>query len=88
MTSPELLVQAGKKTNFTAGNGGPTRLEDCFLSPFVHRRTETAHPVPTKVFSKLDIGFGLTKELVGIVIRDYLKYQPAHPNPFHLGIPE
>ena len=35
-----------------------------------------------------DIGFGLTKELVGIVIRDYLKYQPAHPNPFHLGIPE
>jgi len=34
-----------------------------------------------------DIGFGLTKELVGIVIRDYLKYQPAHPNPFHHGIP-
>jgi len=34
-----------------------------------------------------EIGFGLTKELVGIVIRDYLKDQPARPNPFHHGIP-
>jgi len=29
-----------------------------------------------------EIGFGLTKEIAGIVIRDYLKDQPHRPNPF------
>ena len=33
------------------------------------------------------IGFGLTKDLVGIVIRDYLNDQPLRPNPFCDGIP-
>ena len=27
--------------------------EDCFLRPFIHRRTEVAYPEPTKVFLKL-----------------------------------
>ena len=29
-----------------------------------------------------EVGFGLTKELAGIVIRDYLKDQPQRPTPF------
>jgi len=36
----------GKRTVFSAGQ------EDCFLNPFVHRRTAMAHSEPTKVFSK------------------------------------
>ena len=31
-----------------------------------------------------EIGFGLTKDLVSVVICDYLKDQPARPNP-HSG---
>ena len=34
-----------------------------------------------------DIGFGLTKELVGVVVRDYSKDQPFRPNPFKDGVP-
>ena len=34
-----------------------------------------------------EIGFGLTKELVSVVIRDYLKDQPYRPNPFNDGVP-
>ena len=34
-----------------------------------------------------EIGFGLTKDLVGVVIHDYLKDQPARPNPFQHGVP-
>ena len=34
-----------------------------------------------------EMGFGLTKELVGVVIRDYLKDQPYRPNPFRDGLP-
>ena len=34
-----------------------------------------------------EMGFGLTKELVGIVIRDYLSDQPGHPNPVSSGVP-
>ena len=34
-----------------------------------------------------EIGFGLTKELVGVVIRDYLKDQSYRPNPFKDGVP-
>ena len=34
-----------------------------------------------------EIGFGLTKELVGIIIRDYLNDQPGRPNPFNYGVP-
>ena len=34
-----------------------------------------------------EIGFGLTKELAGLVIRDYLRDQPFRPNPFNHGIP-
>ena len=33
------------------------------------------------------MGFGLTKELVGIVIKDYLDNQPFRPNPFKDGLP-
>ena len=34
-----------------------------------------------------EIGFGLTKDLVGAVICDYLRDQPSRPNPFQHGIP-
>ena len=34
-----------------------------------------------------EIGFGLTKELVGVVVRDYLKDQEFRPNPFKEGVP-
>ena len=34
-----------------------------------------------------EIGFGFTKELVGVVIRDYLKDQPYRPTPFRDGLP-
>ena len=34
-----------------------------------------------------EIGFGLTKDLVGVIIHDYLKDQPTRPNPFQHGIP-
>ena len=34
-----------------------------------------------------EIGFGITKGLTGLVIRDYLKDQPLRPNPFVDGVP-
>ena len=34
-----------------------------------------------------EIGFGLTKELVGLVVCDYLKDQPFRPNIFCDGVP-
>lgn len=34
-----------------------------------------------------EMGFGLTKGLAGVVIRDYLLDQPFRPNPFKDGIP-
>ena len=34
-----------------------------------------------------EMGFGLIKELVGIVIRNYLNDQPGRPNPFSSGVP-
>ena len=40
---------------FPAGNGHHAlacRQEDCFLNPFVHRRTAVAHSEPTKAFPK------------------------------------
>jgi len=43
------LIQPENKS-FAARSVGPARLEDCFLSPFFHRRKETAHLVPTKMF--------------------------------------
>ena len=33
------------------------------------------------------IGFGMTKELVGVIIHDYLKDQPTQSNPFQHGVP-
>ena len=33
------MARVDKRKNFIARNGGPTRLEDCFLSPFVQRRS-------------------------------------------------
>jgi len=47
----QLLVQIREKVH--CQNGGPTSREGSFLSPFVHRRREKVHPVPTKVFLKL-----------------------------------
>ena len=37
---------------FPVGNGRRAGQEDCFLNPFVHRRTAVAHSEPTKAFSK------------------------------------
>ena len=34
-----------------------------------------------------EMGFGLTKQLTGVVIQDYLKDQPHRPNPFCCGLP-
>ena len=34
-----------------------------------------------------EIDFGPTKDLVGVVICDYMKDQPARPNPFQQEIP-
>ena len=34
-----------------------------------------------------EIGFGLTKDLVWVVVRDYLKDRPYRPNPFKDGVP-
>ena len=41
-----------REKRFTGRNGGPTRQEDCFLSPVVQRRREMDHPSPTKSFSR------------------------------------
>jgi len=45
----QLLVQTEKKTEM----GVLQSERPVFLSPFVHRRIEVTHPVPTKVFLKL-----------------------------------
>jgi len=37
---------------FPVGNGRRSGQEDCFLNPFVHRRTAVARSEPTKAFSK------------------------------------
>lgn len=34
-----------------------------------------------------EISFGLTKDLVAVVIQDFLKDQPHRMNPFHDGLP-
>ena len=53
--------------------------------------TILSHAEERELVTKLQvlqgIGFGMTKDLVGVVICDYLKDQPARPNPFTLGIP-
>ena len=48
-----MVARAERENGLTARNGGPTWLEDCFLSPFVHRRREMAHPGLTKGFLQL-----------------------------------
>ena len=58
------------------GAGGPT-----ILSPAEEREIV----ITLQVLQEM--GFGLTKNLVGVVIHDYLKDQPARPNPFQHGIP-
>jgi len=40
------------QTTPTLRNGCRAGQEDCFLNPFVHRRTVVAHSEPTKAFSK------------------------------------
>jgi len=39
-----------EEKNVIVRNGGPTRPEDCFLSRFMQRRREMAHPVPTEAY--------------------------------------
>jgi len=48
-----MVTPTERENNLTARNGGPTWLEDSFLSPFVQRRREMAHPVLTKGFLQL-----------------------------------
>ena len=43
------------ENSFTARSGGPARPEDSFLSQFMQRRRETAHPVLTKGFLQLSL---------------------------------
>jgi len=47
------LDRSDLEKNFPVRNAHHARQEDCFLSPFVHRRRAVAHPEPTKVFLKL-----------------------------------
>ena len=46
-----------KRNSSPSANQGPLKVSlgvaMLFLSPFVHRRRETTHPVPTKVFLKV-----------------------------------
>jgi len=49
--SQQPLVQTGIKAS-PAGIGHHAGQEDCFLNPFMHRRTAVAHPEPTKAFLK------------------------------------
>jgi len=58
------------------GAGGPTILSSAEKREIV---------ITLQVLQEM--GFGLTKNLVGVVIHDYLKDQPARPNPFQHGIP-
>jgi len=44
------LANDCQEKNVIVRNGGPTRPEDCFLSWFMQRRREMAHPVPTKAY--------------------------------------
>jgi len=48
-----MVAPKERENSFIARNGGPTWPEDCFLSPFVQRRREMAHPVLTKGFLQL-----------------------------------
>ena len=48
-----MVAPTERENSLTARNGGPTRPQDRFLSPFVHRRREMAHPVLTKGFLQL-----------------------------------
>ena len=42
------MAHVGREKNFVARTGGPTRLKDHFVSPFVQRREEMAYPVSMK----------------------------------------
>ena len=50
------------------------------LRPFVHKRTETAHPVPTKVFSKLSPETAMLFAAFGCT------HPPPHVPPFLLTL--
>ena len=58
------------------GAGAPT-----VLTPMEEKEVVTSLQVLA------EIGFGLTKELAGVVIHNYLKDQPDRPNPFRDGTP-
>jgi len=45
-----MVTPTEQVNSFTVRNGDPTWPEDCFLSPFVLRRREMTHPVPTMDF--------------------------------------
>ena len=49
-----MVAPTEQETSFTIKNGGPTSPEGRFLSPFMQRRREVAHPVPTKDFLQLN----------------------------------
>jgi len=48
-----MVAPTEQENSLTARNGGPAWPEDRFLSLFVHRRREMAHPVLTKGFLQL-----------------------------------
>ena len=48
-----MVAPTEQENSLTARNGGPAWPEDCFLSPFVHRRREMAHTGLTKGFLQL-----------------------------------
>jgi len=45
-----MATRADQEKSVIVRNGGPTRPQNCFLSPFMQSRREMAHPVPTKAF--------------------------------------
>jgi len=48
-----MVAPTEQENSLTARNGGPTWPEDRFLSLFVHKKREMAHPVLTKGFLEL-----------------------------------
>jgi len=77
---------------FPVRNGHRAGQEDCFLNPFVHRRTAVAHSEPTKAFSKrspetamLSAPFGCTHPPPPVPPRQVIAGSDITRGKFHAG---
>jgi len=55
------------ENGFPTGNGCSARQEDCFLNPFVHRKTAVVNPEPTKAFLKLNTEIAMLSASFGCI---------------------